>query len=182
MHGIIFLQLYHYYNKKCKEKEINLSWIRLLQKAQIKHYTYSPNKAYPDEEIVQLLLILSQEFKMTLPEILEDFGENIVEYLLVSYDFLLKPEWKALDIIQNVAQIHSNLKNFTTTVDPPSIQTKKVDPNSVEIYYNSPRKLCFLLKGLVRGLGKYFQENLKIQESICMHKGSDHCLILVSKM
>jgi predicted hydrocarbon binding protein len=49
----------------------------------------------------------------------------------------------------------------------------------VLITYDSPRKLCAVARGIVRGVASHFGERIAIEGRRCMHRGDPHCLIAV---
>lgn len=61
---------------------------------------------------------------------------------------------------------------------PPFLRTKRLGPEKLVLIYSSPRKLCALAVGMAKGLGKYFNEEVAIQHSLCMHRGAPSCEIV----
>ncbi len=49
------------------------------------------------------------------------------------------------------------------------------------ISYRSPRKLCALAKGIVRGAAAHYKVDITISEESCMLRGNPECLITVAK-
>jgi predicted hydrocarbon binding protein len=51
--------------------------------------------------------------------------------------------------------------------------------DGIEIVYASPRRICAMLRGLVEGTGRVFEETLEVVEPECMHRGAPACRVLV---
>ena len=43
------------------------------------------------------------------------------------------------------------------------------------------RRLCFVAKGIVRGLAKKFGENIEVRETQCMHHGAGQCHLEITR-
>ena|SRR3989442_15674555 len=90
MHGIIFSEL----RKYAETKRGSGTWNALLKQANLGNKVYLPLEEYPDAEVVALVSAT----------VLEDFGEFIAPALMKMYGHLMRPEWKALDVIDNTAR------------------------------------------------------------------------------
>ena len=56
----------------------------------------------------------------------------------------------------------------------------KRDKNCVEISYTSPRKMCYLAVGLMRGIAKHFNERIIIKQTQCVFENAPECHFHVS--
>src|SRR6266853_3005063 len=132
----------------------------------------------PDSEVVALLSAASAVTGLPIPAILEDFGEFITPSLMGMYGHLMKPDWRALDVIENTERtVHSVVRVQNPGAKPPKLRTARLSPEEVILIYDSPRQLCGLAKGIGKGLAKHFKETLLISETRCMHKGASSCEI-----
>ena len=48
------------------------------------------------------------------------------------------------------------------------------------IRYWSARKLCALAEGFILGAATHYGEKATVQQPVCMHGGSDYCLLACS--
>jgi hypothetical protein len=76
------------------------------------------------------------------------------------------------DTIHKIVRFHQG-------VTPPRLMVQRVSEDSLNISYNSLRKMCSLLKGIVKGAGAYYKEPVTILESRCTLKGDSECLVTV---
>ncbi len=178
MYGAIF---FHY--KKFLEQMFGQdAWKTVLTKAGIRFKAYLATQTYSDEEFMTLLSQTSNAFNKPISSILEEFGMFIAPQLLKMYRPLIKPEWKTLDLIENVEEtIHRVVRIRNPGAKPPHLQCERTSSNQVVIRYSSPRKICQFLKGIARGLSIGYQEKIEITEEKCMLKSDEFCLVIIQK-
>ena len=172
MHGIIFSELRKYVDTTLG----NGAWTATLADAGLANKLYLPIQEYPDTDVVALVTSASRTTGLPVPSILEDFGEFIAPALLGLYRTLVKPEWKTLDLLEHTEQtIHSVVRARNPGAKPAELSAVRVGPDLVDLTYFSQRKLCPVAKGIVRGMGKHFGEEITINEVACMHSGAPAC-------
>ena len=174
MHGIIFSELRKYVEARTGGN----GWSTLLEKAGLGGKLYMSVGEYPDSEVIALVTAASVVTGHSIAATLEDFGEFITPSLMGMYGHLIKPNWRALDVIENTeGTIHSVVRVQNPGAKPPKLRTARLSPGEVVLIYDSPRQLCGLAKGIGKGLAKHFKETLLISETQCMHKGASSCEI-----
>lgn len=176
MLGLIFFEL----KKFIYEKYGLESWERIKKRANIKEIHFESVKAYPDHDIFNILKASSDLLKVSIPQFEEEFGIFLGPVLLRT-TYKIDPQWGLMDLLlhtQNVIHesIHQALKESTT----PFLDIKKIADNQLLITYTSKRKMCYLAKGLIKGLSKHYKTPVKINELKCMHKGDASCLLEVT--
>jgi hypothetical protein len=177
MHGLIFAELRKYTNGTLGHG----SWPKLLEAAGVANKVYMPLGVYPDHELAALVSTAATMTDRTVDETLEDFGEFIAPDLLELYGGLISRDWKTLDIIERTEEtIHTVVRLRDSGADPPKLRSQRRTPTEVVITYSSPRRLCALAKGIVRGIATARQEEVTITESTCMHKGAAACELIVT--
>ena len=116
-------------------------------------------------------------------ELLESFGEHIVPGLTSLYGAQIRPEWRALDVIEHTeAAIHVLVRRQNPGAAPPPLRASRIGPDEVRVSYTSARRLCAVARGICRGLGRLFGENLEIEEPSCMLRGDRTCEIVVRRV
>ncbi len=179
MYGVIFHFLRNYVIEKHGGVE---TWRALLAANGRKFDNYNPITEYPDSEVIALAKTASEALNVPFAAVLEDFGAYTGKQLVTFYSMYVKPDWKTFDVIKNAgSSIHGALHLYNSTRKPPHIETRQIAEDQLLIYYSSNRKLCPVLKGIVRGLGQHYGEKLAIKETECMHSGHPHCTITVHK-
>ncbi len=179
MHGLIFIQL----QKFAQQQAGAGAWETLLREAELPVKSYSPARAYPDEEVLALVGAASRVLKLPAAAILEAFGEFIAPELIRLYGRLLQPEWKTLDVIENTERlIHATVRIGNPGAQPPVLECIRTTQDALQIMYASKRQLCCLAKGIVTGLGRYFGESITVTDDACMMKGDPFCALRVERV
>ena len=149
--------------------------------AGIKPRIYYRVSDYPDEEAMRLIGALAGKLGVPVDATLEKFGEFIVPDLVRMARYWIKPEWKTLDLIANTEHtVHETLRSEGSQTNPPRLQTERTGAKQVTVTYASPRKLCFLAKGIIAGLASHYGERISMAEPSCMHQGAASCRLVVS--
>ena len=178
MHGTIFFELKKYVETKLGRE----AWDRLLSEAELGARTYEVMADFPDSELIQLITTASRMTQVPIPAILEDFGEFIAPDLLQMYAGVINPAWKTLDVIQHTEdEIHRVVRLHNRDAHPPMLKAIRISEDEVVIEYGSQRKMCFVAKGIAKGLAKHYQESIAISESSCMLKGDPVCIITIQR-
>lgn len=176
MHGIIFHELKKYVVTKLGDQ----AWDALLTESGLGFKTYLATSQYPDGEVVSLVETASKVTKQPASAILEDFGAFIVPDLAKVYGALMRPEWKTLDVLENVEKvIHEVIRRQDPNAKPPRLVCTRVSAGEVRITYTSSRKLCSVAKGIIAGLASLYGEKVAIEETSCMHQGAAACTMTV---
>lgn len=175
MHGLIFAELKKYVETKFDAK----TWGALLEKAGLKGNLYLAASIYPDRDLLSLVTTACQVTGLAPKEILEDFGDFIAPDLIRQYQFLIRPEWDLVDFLCNTEETIHKVLRFHAGVTPPRLVVKRVADDRVTISYNSQRKMCGLLKGIVKGAARHYNKEVGIMESSCMLQGDPECTVHV---
>ncbi len=176
MHGVIFSRLKQYVDGKLGRA----AWTELLHESGIGDKIYLAVEAYPDEELVRLMMTASRTKQIPLPKLLEDFGRELVPMYLGMYGHLIKPEWRTLDVIDHTEEtIHKVVRIRNPGAMPPVLTTTRPSKNEVLLEYSSARRLCAVARGIIHGVAAHFDELVTIRESKCMLHGAPACLMSI---
>lgn len=176
MHGFIFSEIRSYVDSKLGGG----TWQALLEHAGLKSRRYENFLEYPDEEAVSIVVAASSMTGLQAQDILEDFGQYVGGDLLRVYRPLIDPQWKTLEFLGNIeATIHHIVRSRNRQAKPPMLTATRLGPDEILIVYGSPRKMCALAKGIIRGVAKHYNEQVDVREETCMHNGDPRCRIQV---
>jgi predicted hydrocarbon binding protein len=177
MHGIIFNQLRNFAQARLGET----GWETLLREARLPARVYLAFQSYPDEEAGAIVGAASKLSGRSVRFLLEDFGEFIVPSLLNIYKAFIQPGWSILDVIEHAERIHERVRR-DPHARPPTLECQRIDPSTVRVIYASPRKLCGVGIGFVRGLSSSMGQKVDVRETHCVYNGSSHCEFIVKRM
>ncbi|HVJ16541.1 MAG TPA: heme NO-binding domain-containing protein [Polyangiaceae bacterium] len=174
MHGIIHLELQKFVTERYGDK----AYRQLLEKAGLGQEIFTPLQSYPDEWMLKLVGVAVELTQVPEAQLLEAFGEYLVNTYLSLYGNLLKREWRTLDVIEHTEEtIHRVVRMRQPGAQPPLLRAERTSPNEVVLFYDSPRRLCAVARGIGRGVANHFQEPIVIEERRCMHRGDPGCVI-----
>jgi hypothetical protein len=177
MHGLIILQLQKFAQKQLGPR----AWELLARKAGLPVRSYSPARAYPDEDLVAIVGAASRVLETSDAAVAEAFGEFIAPELLRLHARLLRPEWKTLDVIENTEPlIHAAVRVGNPGARPPVLDVVRTSADELRIIYTSERKLCRLAKGILAGIARHFGESISVTDEACMHHGDPFCALHVT--
>ncbi|HET9180943.1 MAG TPA: heme NO-binding domain-containing protein [Candidatus Angelobacter sp.] len=175
MHGLIFSELQKYIQTKFDAK----TWEAVQEKAGLKGNLYLASAAYPDGELMTLLSAACEMTGLQAKAVLEDFGDFICPNLIRQYGFLVKPEWSLVDFLCNTEETIHKIVRFHAGATPPQLMVRRIADDRVTISYDSERKMCALLKGMVKGAARHYKKSVSIVESRCMLEGAPECTVHV---
>ncbi len=158
-------------------------WDAVREAAGVPGRIYVPVAEYPDEEVMDLVAAGVEVTDVPTDELLGAFGEFLVGPLVETYGVHVDGEWDGLELVANVEEhIHEALrKKRTSDIRPPAIGARREGEDRVVVHYGSDRELCELAKGLVRGVGDYYDERYEVDERQCMKDGAQRCEIVVTR-
>ena len=142
---------------------------------------YSLGEAYPDEQFLVLLERACGRTALSLDEILFEFGVFTAATTFAGlYSVLFKASPTARDFLLTVeVPIHDVIRVAMPEARPPELAMTDFGPDGLEIVYTSPRRICAMLRGLVEGTGRVYDETLQVEEPECMHHGATACRLIV---
>jgi hypothetical protein len=176
MHGIIFTSLKKYATTKLGPE----AWTRLLDESNLAGRVYLPTGGYDDKEILTLVSTASRVTGKPIQVLLEDFGEFIVPDLISIYRAMVRPEWRTLDLIDNVENtIHKAVRLRDKSATPPTLVVSRPSRNEVVVVYSSSRRLCGVAKGIIKGVASHYGERIALSETACMLRNDSSCRLSV---
>src|SRR5437667_33757 len=156
MHGMIFTELKRFVD----DAHGPGVWSSLLVESGIGARIYLPIQAYPDEEMMKLAVAASTLTGRALGDIFESFGEFLAPTYFKLYGYLIKPEWRTLDLLEHTEQtIHRVVRARNPGAQPPELRCIRISAGEVLVVYNSSRQLCSVAKGIVKGVAKHYFQN-----------------------
>jgi hypothetical protein len=173
MKGIIFTTL----NEMVEEKFGLEFWDSVLLDAKPpSEGVYTAGAFYSDSELFSIIDSISKISNIPASDLVRTYGEYLFEKLAHHFPELV-PEHATLKMfLQSIDRvIHVEVRKLHPNAELPSMKYEDPAPDQLVILYQSPRKLCMLAEGLMKGAAQHFKETINIKEPVCIHKGGDHC-------
>lgn len=178
MHGIVFKSMKDFVVQNHGQE----TWDDICERAGLGHQIYLTIDTYEDGELLRIAGATATQTGVSIPDFLEAFGRHAAGQFLETYRNAIREEWSALDLVENAeTQVHATLRTYNPAIDPPKLVCRRDSDSQVTIRYRSDRRLCFVAKGIVQGIGDHYGERLDVSETRCMHTGGDHCELVVRR-
>lgn len=173
MHGLIFASFRDYLHTE--------HGAGVAQEVTADEPQYTLSEAYPDERFLALLERACERTGLTADDLLFEFGVFTAATTfarLYSVLFKLSPTARAF-LLTVETPIHDTVRVAMPDARPPELKVTDLGEHGLEILYTSPRRICQMLRGLVEGTGRVYDERLEVEEPECMHRGDPACRVLV---
>lgn len=121
---------------------------------------------YPDKLTYDLVGAASRVLKADASYVLEAFGEYWILYTAdEGYGDLMDLTGSSfVEFLDNLDMLHYRINNIMPDLAAPQFSTRNQKENSVELEYRSHREgLVPMLFGLIKGLGKRFEMEVKVE-------------------
>lgn len=176
MQGFVFSEFQEYVQRTYGFE----TWDHVAKKVNIEGKNYSLFQTYPTQELEQVITTLSLAIDKPYYEIMEEFGAFTAPKLWRICKRMIPSKWDLIDLLENLLGFTNKLlaHAISGTEAPPTMRCTKNSENQVTIFYYSPRKMCALGKGIVKGLGKQYECEVSVREPKCLLKGDPECEII----
>ncbi|KAG6795862.1 soluble guanylate cyclase 89Db-like isoform X1 [Apis mellifera caucasica] len=117
-------------------------WLQLLERADCKHMVFNTRQTYPDELMTNLAAALAEFNGESVENVMQFFGKCFVRFFSnLGYACMIKATGRYFcDFLQNVDNIHMQMRFTYPKMKSPSMYTTHIDPQGVELVYRSTRK------------------------------------------
>ena len=142
---------------------------------------YTLSEAYPDEQFLALLERAIARTGLSQDDLLFEFGVFTAATTfarLYSVIFKASPNARAF-LLTVESPIHEVVREAMPDARPPELAVTDLGEEGLEILYTSPRRICAMLRGLVEGTGRVYDEALHVEEPECMHEGASACRVVI---
>jgi len=174
MKGVIFNVLEELVIEQCGIA----TWNEILESQPVEG-VYTSGESYPDEELFALVGCTSTKTNIPIEKLIGIFGERLFEGLATRYPSFIEAESSLKGFLISVhAVIHMEVRKLYENPNLPDFAYEEGE-DTLLMRYSSPRKLCLLAEGLIRGAAHHYNTAISIDHPVCMHKGSDHCDLII---
>lgn len=160
MRGMIFTELFELVEKKFGYDFLD----DVIDDSDLSNdgaYTATGN--YSFDELLRIVISISQKSNIPVPTLLEVFGEYLFEKLILIFSNFDK-EMSILDFVENVeTYIHVEVQKLYPDVELPTFNIISKTQHVLEFDYISKKKLHHLAKGLIIGASKYFHQSVEVE-------------------
>jgi Haem-NO-binding len=165
MKGIVFTQFFEMVEEKFEYKMVD----DLLNTTELPSGgIYTAVGTYSHQEIINLVVNLSEKTNIPLTALLRAFGQHLFKTFVKNYHFSIVKATNAFELLSSTHDyIHVEVKKLYPDAELPNFEIEKVDDLNLIMYYKSNRKMADLAYGLIEGcLEHYGEKAIIMQESL----------------
>jgi hypothetical protein len=156
------------------------TWEALLDAAGLDG-SYTSLGSYADEDLGKLVMAAATALDLPPDDVVRWFGRHALLLLSKRYPQLFEPHSSTRPFLLTLNDIiHPEVRKLYPGADVPEFDYDTTSPDVLRMGYRSRRKLCSLGEGLIAGAADYYQEELTLRQSECVHRGDDRCVYEVS--
>jgi hypothetical protein len=124
---------------------------------------YTSLGTYDHQEMVQMVVRLSQIRETPVPDLLKVFGHHLLGRFVVGYPVFFANARSSFDVLARIEDyIHVEVRKLYPDAELPTFQVENPAPDKLILTYKSSRPFADLAEGLIRGCVEHFGENIDI--------------------
>ncbi|MDG0996165.1 MAG: heme NO-binding domain-containing protein [Gammaproteobacteria bacterium] len=141
---------------------------------------YTTVGSYDFKELLHLILLSSQSFKITPKHVSQRFGSYLFTTLTSSSPQYVKNKHSCFELFETINNvIHMEVKSIYPETTPPRVHFKRISSSAATLHYQSHRCLGDVMYGVIEGAGNYFNEKLLIERNRLNKKGSEEVFTVI---
>lgn len=135
---------------------------------------YTTVGTYDHEEIVQLVVALSETSNIPVPDLLEAFGKHLLGQFVKGYPQFFDEAKGVFDFLSNIdSYIHVEVLKLYPDAELPKFYHQQHSDQHLSMYYQSSRHFEDLAVGLIKGTLAHFQTAGTVTKSESQWKGQE---------
>jgi hypothetical protein len=134
---------------------------------------YTSVGTYPAGEMFALVGALSARTGVSVPGLLEAFGEHLVGPFATRFPHFFGASADALAFLAGVdSYVHVEVRKLYPDAELPRFDVEWVTPQRLSLTYRSPRGMSDLAMGILRGVGQHYRQPLLIAREALSDDGT----------
>ncbi|WP_306642865.1 heme NO-binding domain-containing protein [Sanyastnella coralliicola] len=126
---------------------------------------YTAVGTYEHSEMVQLVTNLSGESGLSIPQLLNAYGNHLFTRFAAGYGQFFTGVTDGFVFLEQIeGYIHVEVRKLYPDAELPSFETKRIDDNTLEMIYTSERRMADFAEGLIEGCATHFNETYDINK------------------
>ena len=131
---------------------------------------------YPDADLLAIVGMTVEKLGLTVPEALHAFGKYSFSRLAVRFPTFMEGHDHPKAFLKTIdSVIHVEVRKLFKGAVTPRITFTDPGPDELVLHYESARRVCTLMTGLLEGCGDHFKTPLTWVETVCTSRGADAC-------
>jgi hypothetical protein len=131
---------------------------------------------YPDSHLMHLVGAACQVSGLPPEQAVRAFGRFVFGGLARKYPDITSQFTGPREMLEGIdSVIHVEVNKMLPGAQTPRVVCQAHDDGSLTLTYESSRKLCTLLEGLLDGLEAHYGVAIERRHDVCMHRGAPRC-------
>lgn len=123
---------------------------------------YTAVGTYPHEEIVSLVVALSAETGLAVPDLIRAFGGHLFHRFTQLYPRFFEGVTSSFQLLSGIEDIiHAEVRKLYPDAELPGFEVES-GPGALTLTYRSRRHFADLAEGLIRGCVSHYGENIEV--------------------
>ena len=154
MKGIVFREFFELVENKFSLETLD----QIIEESDLPSKgAYASAGTYPHQELVTVLVKLSQHTGVTVPDLLKTFGEHLVLVFQKKFPSFFNDCKHPLDFLAGVdGYVHVEVRKLYPDAELPRFHCTRTGPDTLIMDYYSGRHLEDLAEGLIVGTLRYY--------------------------
>ncbi|WP_035054573.1 heme NO-binding domain-containing protein [Andreprevotia chitinilytica] len=120
---------------------------------------------YPHDEIIRLVVTLSQLTGTPVETLVQAFGRHLLRVFVRAYPSFFTSKKDIFELLASVdAEIHREVRKLYPDAQLPRFEVLQRDARSMTLTYRSPRSMEALAMGLMEGVAEHFGTPVTISQ------------------
>lgn len=147
----------------------------IIVKAELPHGgAYTTVGTYDHQEIVRLVVALSEETNTDIPVLLEAFGKHLLGQFVKGYPAFFEEAKNVFDFLSNIdSYIHVEVLKLYPDAELPKFYHQQHSDTHLSMYYQSSRHFEDLAVGLIKGTLDYFKAEGTVRKEESSWQGEE---------
>ncbi|MGB0684255.1 MAG: heme NO-binding domain-containing protein [Magnetovibrionaceae bacterium] len=118
---------------------------------------------YPHSDMAKMVVRLSEELDVPIPDLLQAFGTYLFGQFVKGYPAFFEGVGSALDFLQGIEErIHTEVRKLYPEAQLPGFTFERPAADHLILHYSSERHLQDLGLGLIKGCAQHFGEKIDV--------------------
>ncbi|MCI5148096.1 MAG: hypothetical protein D3916_01585 [Candidatus Electrothrix sp. MAN1_4] len=147
-----------------KEQFGQHKWEDVLEEAGLKrHAIFNMTSNVQDESVMQMVQAACTVLEITPHQAADAFGDYWVNvYAPKVYSMYYRKAHSAKEMLLNMDKLHETVTSSIPDAHPPRFDYEWKDEHTLIMHYKSHRGMIDFLVGLIKGVGTYYNEDLRV--------------------
>ena len=135
--------------------------------------SYTSVGYYNDEELVKIVVALSEESGIAVPDLLYTYGVHLFDRFVTLYPSFFEPHTSAPSFLMGLeSHVHTEVRKLYANAKPPLFTFRALDSDQMYLEYHSERAFWKFAEGLLVASLKHYGAQHSLQEIIDLSDGA----------